>query len=87
MTIGCHQQETLQHQVGSLKRKLAFFGLTEKEIVELEQINLAQEGTEANLFSSLPIRAPAAGWIVGFHVVPGQVVHPEDQLFEIHDLS
>jgi multidrug efflux pump subunit AcrA (membrane-fusion protein) len=82
-----NQRETLLHQVGSLKRKLSFFGLTEKEIVELEQIDLAQKETEANLFSCVPVRAPAAGWIVGFHVVPGQVVHPEDQLFEIHDLS
>ncbi len=82
-----NQREMLQHQVGSHKRKLAFFGLTEKEIVQLEQINLAQKDSEANLLSGAPIRAPAAGWIVGFHVVPGQVVHPEDQLFEIHDLS
>jgi multidrug resistance efflux pump len=82
-----NQRETLLHQVGSLKRKLSFFGLTEKEIVELEQIDLAQKDTEANLLAAVPIRAPAAGWIVGFHVVPGQVVHPEDQLFEVHDLS
>jgi cobalt-zinc-cadmium efflux system membrane fusion protein len=27
------------------------------------------------------------GHIVGFHVVPGQVVHPDEPLFEIHDLS
>ena len=82
-----NQRETLLHQVGSLKRKLAFFGLTEKEIVELEQIDLAQKDTAANLLAAVPIRAAAAGWIVGFHVVPGQVVHPEDQLLEIHDLS
>ncbi|MHC4405903.1 MAG: efflux RND transporter periplasmic adaptor subunit [Planctomycetota bacterium] len=82
-----NQRETLLHQVGSLKRKLAFFGLTEKEIVELEQIDLAQKDAEANLLAAVPIRAPAAGWIVGFHVVPGQVVRPEDQLFEVHDLS
>jgi membrane fusion protein, heavy metal efflux system len=28
-----------------------------------------------------------SGQIAGFHVVPGQVVHPEEPLFEIHDLS
>ena len=82
-----NQRDTLLHQVGSLKRKLAFFGLTEKEIFELEQIDLAQKDTAANLLATVPIRAPAAGWIVGFHVVPGQVVHPQDQLFEVHDLS
>ena len=82
-----NQRETLLHQVGSLKRKLAFFGLTEKEIVELEQIDLAKKDVTANLLAAVPIRAPVAGWIVGFDVVRGQVVHPEDQLFEIHDLS
>ena len=82
-----NQRETLLHQIGSLKRRLAFFGLTEKEIVELEQIDLVQKDTEANLLVAMPIRAPVAGWIVGFHVVPGQIVHPEDQLFEVHDLS
>ncbi len=82
-----NQREMLLHQIGSLKRKLAFFGLTEKEVGELEQIDLAQKDSEANLLSRVPIRAPASGWIVGFHVVPGEVVQPEDQLFEIHDLS
>ena len=82
-----NERDTLLHQVASLKRKLAFFGLTEKEIIELERINLAKKDTEANLLSGVPIRAPAAGWIVGFHVVPGQIVHPEDKLFEVHDLS
>ena len=82
-----NQRETLLHQVGSLKRKLAFFGLTEKEIVELEQIDLAKKDVTANLLAAVPIRAPVAGWIVGFDVVLGQVVHPEDRLFEIHDLS
>ena len=28
-----------------------------------------------------------AGQIAGFHLVPGQVVHPDEPLFEIHDLS
>jgi len=82
-----NQRDTLLYQVGSLKRKLAFIGLTEKEIAELERIDLTRENAEANLLSAVPIRAPAAGWIVGFHVVPGQVVYPEGQFFEIHDLS
>ena len=82
-----NQRDTLAHRTGSLRRKLAFFGLTEKEIAGLEQIDLTRKDAEATLLGALPILAPAAGWIVGFHVVPGQVVHPQDQLFEIHDLS
>lgn len=81
------QRDALLHQVASLKRQLAFFGLTDQEVAELERADLAQKDSGATLLSGVPIRAPATGWIVGFRVVPGQVVHPEDQLFEIHDLS
>jgi len=34
-----------------------------------------------------PVRAPTSGRIVSFNVVPGQVVHRDEALFEIHDLS
>lgn len=81
------QRETLAHQVDSLDRRLAFLGLTEQKIAELRRIDLAQLHADAHVFATVPILAPAAGWIVGFNVVPGQIVHPEDQLFEIHDLS
>lgn len=82
-----NDRDTLRHDVASLKRRLSFFGLTEEEIAGLEQTDLTREDTKLPLLASLPIRAPAAGWIVGFDVVPGQVARPEDRLFEIHDLS
>jgi len=82
-----NQRDTLRHQVASLKRQLAFFGLTDEEVAQLERTDLAGKNSAANLMSGVPIRAPVPGWIVGFHVVPGQVVRPEDQLFEVHDLS
>jgi len=82
-----NQRETLLHQVASLKRRLAFFGVTKEEIAHLQEIDLADEKSKPKLLSAVPITAPAAGWIVGFHVVPGQVVRPQDQLFEIHELS
>lgn len=82
-----NQRETLLHQIASLERRLAFFGLTKEEIARLEEIDLADEDAKPKLLSTVPITAPAAGWIVGFHVVPGQVVHPQGQLFEIHELS
>jgi len=82
-----NQKETLLLQLASLKRRLAFFGLTDEEIAALQQADLVNKNAEAKLLTGVPIRAPAGGWIVGFNVVPGQVVHPEDQIFEIHDLS
>ena len=82
-----NQRETLLHEVASLKRRLSFFGLTDAEVAELGRTDLARKDSGATLLTGVPIRAPAAGWIVGFRVVPGQIVHPEDRLFEIHDLS
>jgi membrane fusion protein, heavy metal efflux system len=82
-----NERETLRQRVASLKRRLSFFGLTDEEIAKLERTDLARKDSEATLLCGVPIRAPAPGWIVGFRVVPGQIVHPEDRLFEIQDLS
>lgn len=82
-----NERETLRHRISSLRRRLVFFGLTDEQIARLEQADLSEASVETDLLRSVPIRAPAGGWLVGFHVVTGQVVHPHDQLFEIHDLS
>ena len=81
------EQETLRLRVETLRRQLAFFGLSEKAIAQLEKVNLANREAAGTLHATVAVRAPTSGWIVGFHVVPGQVVHPQDTLFEIHDLS
>ena len=81
------EQETLRLQVETLKRQLALLGLNAQAIAELERVDLANREADKTLHATVAIRAPTAGWIVGFHVVPGQVVHPQDTLFEIHDLS
>lgn len=81
------EQETLRLRVETLRRQLSFFGLSEKAIAELEEVDLANSEAAGAIHATVAIRAPASGWIVGFHVVPGQVVHPQDALFEIHDLS
>jgi RND family efflux transporter MFP subunit len=81
------EQETLRLRVETLKRQLAFFGLSDEAIAELEKVDLANRETARTLDATVAIHAPASGWIVGFNVVPGQVVYPQDTLFEIHDLS
>jgi Cu(I)/Ag(I) efflux system membrane fusion protein len=53
----------------------------------LDQADLQKDGAADVLRPIVSIRAPAVGWIVNFNVVPGQIVSPEDTLFEIHDLS
>jgi len=81
------EEQSLANRVASLKRRLAFYGLTAEQIGELEQADLSDASIAAPLLGSVPVRAPAPGWIVDFNVVPGQIVRPHDQLFEIHDLS
>ena len=82
-----NQIETLRHRVASLKRRLVFFGLTHEEIAALERMDPTSGSFDDGLLHGVPVRAPRSGWIVGFHVVPGQIVDRQDTLFEIHDLS
>jgi len=81
------EHQTLLAKTETLERQLAYFGLDQDAVEKLKQADLSQTGSLAELVQTLPVRAPATGWIVGFHVVPGQVVHPEQPLFEIHNLS
>jgi len=79
--------EVLKQRVGSIRRKLMFLGLTEEQVRRLERTDLSAPHSDDAIAAGLPIRAPADGWLVGFGVVPGQVVQPQDKPFEIHDLS
>lgn len=78
--------ETLRLQAEAVKRQLVFLGLEAKAIQSLEQADLTQTASLVDLVPTVPVRAPINGLIVGFHVVPGQVVHRDEPLFEIHDL-
>jgi len=79
--------ETLRLQAETVKRQLAFLGLTPETIERLERIDLTQPNSATNLVKTVPVRASASGRIVSLNLVPGQVVHPDEALFEIHDLS
>jgi cobalt-zinc-cadmium efflux system membrane fusion protein len=81
------QHQTLRLKAGTLERQLAYFGLEPEAIERLKAADLSQAGSLAELVQTLPVRAPTSGQIVGFHVIPGQVVQPGEPLFEIHDLS
>jgi RND family efflux transporter MFP subunit len=71
----------------SVKRQLTLLGLEPQAIQKLEQADLTKAASLVDLVKTVPVRAPTTGLIVGFHVVPGQVVHRDEALFEIHDLS
>ena len=82
-----NELQTLQLQAEGLKRQLAFWGFAPETIQRLEQTDLTQQASVAQLVQTVPVRAPKDGRIVSFNVVPGQVVHRDEPLFEIHDLS
>jgi membrane fusion protein, heavy metal efflux system len=79
--------EVAAQVVASLHRKLVFDGLTEDQVARLERTDLTAPEIDSAIVASVPVCAPAAGWLVGFDVVPGQVVQPQNRLFEIDDLS
>lgn len=81
------EYESLSTKGEGLQRKLAYFGLEQEAIARLLQADLSQVGSLAELVPTVAVRAPVAGRLAGFHVVPGQIVRPEQPLFEIHDLS
>ncbi|MFO7905868.1 MAG: efflux RND transporter periplasmic adaptor subunit [Planctomycetota bacterium] len=81
------RHQTLQTKAEGLERKLAYFGLPQQAIESLKKADVSQAGSPSELVQTVPVRAPVAGRIVDFHVVPGQVVHPDEPLMEIHDLS
>ncbi|MBM4094207.1 MAG: efflux RND transporter periplasmic adaptor subunit [Planctomycetes bacterium] len=79
--------QTLSLKAEGLERRLVYFGLEQDSIEKLKQADVLRTGSLADVVQAAPVRAPASGWIAGFHVVLGQVVHPEEPMFEIHDLS
>jgi RND family efflux transporter MFP subunit len=81
------EHQTLRTQAQRFERQLTYFGLEREAIEKLKQADLSQAGALAELVLAVPVRAPVAGQIAGFRLVPGQVVHPDEPLFEIHDLS
>jgi cobalt-zinc-cadmium efflux system membrane fusion protein len=81
------EHETHQHAVASLERKLALVGLSDDEIRRIQELDLTAAGSAERVSAILPVRSPIAGRIAEFELVPGQIVRPNEQLFEIHDLS
>jgi len=82
-----NELETLRLRADAFTRQLSFFGFEPEAIQKLKRADLTKPGSGAELVQVVPVRAPAGGRIVSFDVVPGQVVHRDEAMFEIHDLS
>ena len=77
----------VRQSISSLQHKLTFLGLNDAQLKRLQQAEVTRTGLAHAIVTRVQVTAPADGWIVGFSVLPGQVVQPQDKLFEIHDLS
>jgi len=82
-----NEVQTLGLRGENVRRQLTLLGLEPKAIQSLQEADLTQSASLIDLAQTVPVRAPTSGLIVGFHALPGQVVHRDEALFEIHDLS
>ena len=71
----------------SLLHKLQMVGLAQDEIDRIQQLYLTDPQAGEQIRMVLPIRAPADGEVAKFELGIGQVVNPDEHLFEIHDRS
>ena len=71
--------KTLDTQFANVRQKLLSLGLSPFQIDEVLRSKRVAE--------SLPVRAPMDGVVVDFDRVLGQVIRPDEPLFEIHDIS
>ncbi|MFM7868484.1 MAG: efflux RND transporter periplasmic adaptor subunit, partial [Planctomycetaceae bacterium] len=70
LTLARSQRETIG-------RKLLSAGLSEQQLQILQSTR--------TLIPRLPVRAPISGLLIDFDRLLGQVVQPEQSLFEVHD--
>lgn len=77
------EQKSLQHQLQRVQRTLAMIGLSAEAIDRLAGTDLSQPHEAA--FTTVPVRAPAAGRVADFGIAIGEIVHVNDALFEIQN--
>ncbi|HWB11238.1 MAG TPA: efflux RND transporter periplasmic adaptor subunit [Pirellulales bacterium] len=80
-------ERSLQNKLATLASQLALMGLEANEIDRLNGIDLERADVYEQITTLLPVRAPADGWVVDFELGLGEVVHPQERLFELQDLS
>lgn len=79
--------ENLQSTVTSLKNKLSLLGLSEEDIRLVEAIDVGGSNASDAVPTAFQVRAPLDGRITDFKLSIGQVVNPQDELFEIQNQS
>jgi RND family efflux transporter MFP subunit len=79
------EQQVLTSKQTTLIHKLEMVGLSREKIDELARANLSGVDCQALFAATIPVVAPAEGWVAKFDLVPGQIVTAESSLFEISD--
>jgi RND family efflux transporter MFP subunit len=80
------RQATLVQSIAGLRRQLELQGLGEEDLARLDVLDPARDDL-SELRGAALVRASAAGRIVELDLALGQVVRPDDHLFELHDDS
>jgi cobalt-zinc-cadmium efflux system membrane fusion protein len=62
-------------------------GLSQDEIDRIQQLDVTDPQAGEQIRMVLPIRAPADGEVARFDLGIGQVINPNEHLFELHDRS
>ena len=79
--------QSYQFAQRSLLHKLRMVGLAQDEIDRIQQLNLIDPQAGEQIRMVLPIRAPADGEVARFELGIGQMINPNEHLFEMHDRS
>jgi RND family efflux transporter MFP subunit len=81
------EERVLSAQRDSLLRTLELIGVSKDDVQRLVSTDLSQGDCDVTLVRSVPIRAPIAGRIADFDLVPGQIVDSQSTLFEVQDAN
>jgi len=79
--------QSYQFAQRSLLHKLHMMGLAQDEIDRIQQLDVTDPQAGEQIRMVLPIRAPADGEVARFDLGIGQVINPNEHLFEMHDRS
>lgn len=78
------EEKTLAYRLEEIKNQLSMIGLPVETIQALLNDSLEDGSTDVD-FIKVPVTAPADGWLADFRVVPGEIVHANDTLFELQN--
>lgn len=80
-------ERLMENKLATIASQLDLMGLEPDEIDRLKTVDPGKDDVYQQITTLLPVRAPADGWVVDFELGLGEVVQPQQRLFELQDLS